>query len=115
MGSSTTMGRCNIKNKVTHNVTTRITGTQSKPLETESRRNESVLYYIFIRLTTATRHCDALVVATTAVHNSPVDTSVVVGERLHQRRVAEVGSTVRAAIVVVAVKAAIESMCWKKT
>ena len=52
---------------------------------------------------------------TTAVHNSPVDTSVVVGEWLCQRRVVEVGLTVVAAIVVVAVKAAIVPVvCYKK-
>ena len=110
-----TTRHCNTKNKVTHNVPTRITGIFSKPLETQSRRNKPVLYYLFIRLTTASGQSDALVDGTTAVNNSPVDTSVVVGERLHQRRVVEVGSTVRAAIIVVAVPAAIEPMCWKKT
>ena len=63
--------------------------------------------FVFSTLTTSSIGHDALVPSTTAVHNSVVDTSVVVGERLYQRRVVEVGSTMVAAIVVVAVPAAI--------
>ena len=74
---------------------------------------DKCLLYSFVRLTTASRLCDAPVGATTAVHNSPVDTSVVVRERLHQRRVEAVGVTIFAAIVVVAVKAAIVPVRYK--
>jgi len=64
-------------------------------------------YVCLSTLTTSSIGHDALVPSTTVVHNFVVDTFVVVGERLYQRRVVEVGSTVRAAIVVVAVPAAI--------
>ena len=54
-------------------------------------------------LTTGSESGDAKVRLAPAVDNSPVDTVVVVGQRLHQRRVVETLLTTPAAIVVVSV------------
>ena len=64
---------------------------------------------MIVTLTTASRHSDALVTRATAVHNSPASTSVVVRQRLRQRRVVEVRATMSAAIIVVAVETSIET------
>ena len=70
----------------------------------------SLLTGVVTVLTAISVSCDALVRRTSAVHDSPVDTSVVVRQRLHHRRVQEVivmipevRVTMSAAIVVVAV------------
>ena len=63
----------------------------------------SLLTGVVTVLTASSVSCDALVRRTSAVHNSPGNASVVVRQRLHQRRVVEVGFTLPAVIEVVAV------------
>ena len=62
-----------------------------------------VLIRVVIAFTTISSRSDAKVRHKPVVHNSPVETSVVIGQMLHQRRVEEVRATIPAAIVAVAV------------
>ena len=70
-------------------------------------RSKTIVSGIFYKHTAASGHSDAHVRGTSAVHDSPVDTSVVIGHRLHQRRVEEVRASIPAAVVVVAVPSSI--------
>ena len=69
-------------------------------------------YYYSHLLTTRSPLVDAQVGTTTSVHQPSVDALVVVGRRLRQGRVTEVGTTVLATIVVVAIETTFVLVRW---